>query len=238
MPFTFTFPFDFDTIDAPTTVGSITPTGSLVKVPITLQGYAGSLTPTGTVVWARALSMSGGITPTGVLVPRQFVAPSGSIAISGTLVRSVENLRWSGVITPVGTLAMVRSRFRSFSGGITPSGTVVRVTSKSMSGSLWPGATYRPQSGFRPSAGLLSRKIQIHMLGSSTPSGTLATLRTRVRSLSGSLTPTGTLVHTPKLLRGRASIAIGGTLKVRGRALLIASSIGPRHLIKSIIMER
>jgi len=219
--------------------GSVTPTGALAKLAKKLLG--GSITPIGALTAARvvALAVAGAITPSGSLVNLAKKALAGSVAPTGSLEKLADK-RLSGAITPTGALQKLVSKL--LAGSVTPTGdlSTAHVVALALAGSITPAGAIqllvdKRFAGAITPTGALAKLVTKLVEGSITPSGSLA--RTVLKGLSGSITPTGALTNLKAFAISLAgSITPTGTL-VKTVTKRLAGAVTPTGSISFLVQK-
>lgn len=194
--------------------GAVTPAGIVSwQAQITLPG---ALTPAGAVMFTALKSMAGAITPAGVLTMSQILAlsVSGAVTSAGVLIRTVlvplsgaatsaGTLVWKGLLTLAGAAtpsgALAGQVDASFAGTNTPAGDVVTNLAIDLAGAVTSTGvlifkTIKSFAGAVTSAGTLASHAVKDFAGEITPTGALAVIKALVITLSGAVSPAGTLI--------------------------------------------
>ena len=193
-----------------TLAGTVAAAGALVRSTAkTVSGVASSSGELATVR-SRLLAVAGTLASSGALVRRPGKVLAGTSSSAGSLVRRTGKVL-AGAVSSSGAVASIRSRLLAVAGAIASSGALARSTSKTLTGSSSPAGTVtrsagRLLSGVVGPAGELVRQTGKTLAGAAASSGAVASIRSRLLAVAGSLAPSGNLARsTAKTLAGAAS---------------------------------
>jgi len=215
-----------------TFTGSITPSGLLTKATTYVRAFAGSITGSGIVSGVKKVVkvLTGSITASGILLKRIPLHLVGVITSTGSITKKTFK-SFTGSITGSGILTTAKLYFRTFTGSITATSVlvgnkVVGLFYQAVSGSMTVAGTVNKKTsilfsstitssgilakktlktleGFLTSAGTVFKRMSLLLIGSITASGLLDTLITVQRTVTGTITASGTIVkRTGKALAG------------------------------------
>lgn len=175
--------------------GVLTPSGTLAKQ--TCKVFAGSSTGSGSLVKQTAKIYTGSATPSGALSRLTAKNPSGSITSSGSIVKSTTK-SFAGSTTPTGAASTMILFTAAITGSITVAGALSRMTLKAVTGSSTVSGAISKMTAKGLSAsitidGALNRLTKKAFAGSVTAAGELFESYQVLKSLAGSIKPTGTV---------------------------------------------
>jgi len=160
-------------------------------------------------------SVSGGITPAGALTKQTQVPLTGAITPAGALVKNIQRA-FTAALSFAGDLTGLKLVFKDVSGAITPSGELVKNVQRVFTAALSFAGTLvnQTQRAFTAAlsfAGALIRQTQKILTGTLSFAGNLTGLKLIPISVSGAITPAGTLVkETARAFT--AALSFAGTL--------------------------
>jgi len=138
-------------------------------------------------------SAAGALTAVGVITKQTSKSFVGSSTGSGALVKQITKA-FTGSVTASGILGTVKAALKAVGGALTPAGILSRKTNKVLTGAT-------------TAIGILVKQAQKAVLGSITMAGVLGTVKTVLKTISGSLTPSGVLTRqTNKILTGSVTM--------------------------------
>lgn len=218
--------------------GSLTPAGSILRE--VRKTYGGEVAPTGSLIKQTRKTYGGALTPTGSLVKRISKTLAGVLSASGSLIKQTRKT-FTGAVTPTGALSALKTYLRSLGGALTPTGQLAKIANKRLGGTLTPTGALLRQIRTRLDSvveisGDLSKAMAKVLGGEVTPTGDLSYLKTFLISLSGALTPTGTLAaRVAKVLGG--AVTPTGTL-TRHFSKQLSGAVTPTgRLIKRVFVR-
>jgi hypothetical protein len=161
------------------------------------QSIDGSITIAGALTKQTNKAVAGSSTPSGALTRLISKSFGGSITYAGNIVKLTQRAL-SSSITGTGNLATMILFTASLDGSITPSGAIAKMTIKALAGATTlAGAiskmTAKGLGGELTMTGALAKLTARALSGSVTVSGAVTTSYQVLKSLAGSITPTGAL---------------------------------------------
>lgn len=179
-------------------LGVLIPTSVLGRIKLATQVVAGVLAPVGVLTKLIIRSMAGEITPTGATIKGTFKSFTGLITPTGAIIKdALKNV--TGSLTPTGALGTAIVFLRTIAGALTPSGGIVKNILKGVSGTLTSSGEivkyiFKSFAGSVTPTGSIIKETQKSFAGSVIPTGALETVIIFLRTVTGSLTPSGGIV--------------------------------------------
>lgn len=126
------------------------------------QSISGSITPTGSLARLPLKVLAGSIAPAGSLLKQLARNAAGAIAPAGAVFKQTAK-QFAGTISSAATLATLKVALRTITGSITPSGTIAKQANKVIAGVLTPAGSIVKQlarllAGFLAPTGVLARQ--------------------------------------------------------------------------------
>jgi hypothetical protein len=174
-------------------LGSATAAGSLFKQ--TAKNYSGSTTPAGAITKQAGKALAGSSTATGAIAKQTSKPLAGSSTAAGALNKQTTK-SFAGSSTPTGAASTMILFTAAIAGSITVAGALSRMTLKALTGSstLTGAISKMTSKGLSASItldGALNRLTKKAFAGSVTAVGDLFETYQVLKSLAGSIKPTG-----------------------------------------------